>query len=500
MWGATLNIFLMKSQLIILFLCISGFLFAGEVEKSWYIAVQDFFVGPTHLYPTWEEAYCLKTSGDTIIEGKSYRKLLKLESMEDEGAYFGTLRMDSNKIYLRDNKNEWLYYDFNLEVDDSIRIFQGEYPDPEWSTLTVVDSVSHTEVNGATLKEMHVKYLKIGEYDIYPPEEDIWIEGIGSIKNGLLNNSCRGSTGCYKVSYLTCYHEDDVLIWDNPKFSLCWIDPAKQVFPLSEENPKWKTITTLTTYPDSITTKEYEIVKDTRIDFNIYYSKLSNEAGYYRLSGHRVYYKLNADDKEYLLYDFDLEVNETVTCGLNLNNPEAVNEVEFRVEEIDSVKFEDGKHKRLRMKFFPNPESPDDAFYMDWIEGIGSTTHPFYPSISLGAPGSTCELLCYHRDGAKVYQNPGYSNCDVTTGLGHALSDSDDYVIRPFKDVLKIESRNGGISCFLYKIFNTTGKLLKEGETESGMVNISDLPPGVYIISIEGKDGVHVFSDRFVKY
>ncbi|MFW5889761.1 MAG: hypothetical protein ACOCTO_00060, partial [Marinilabiliaceae bacterium] len=284
----------MKSQIIILFLCISGFSFAGEVEKSWYIAVQDAFVGPTHKYPTWEEAYCLKTSGDTIIEGQSYRKLLKLESMEDEGAYFGALRMDSNKIYLRDDTNEWLYYDFNLEVDDSIRVGSST-----GSTLTVVDSVSHTELNGATLKEMHVKYLKIGEYDIIPPEEDIWIEGIGSIKNGLLNYSCRGSTGCYKVHYLTCYHEDDVLIWDNPKFSTCWIDTAKQVFPLPDENPEWKTITTLTDYPDSITTKEYEIVKDTFIDFN-YYSKLSNGAGYYRLSAHRVYYKLNETDKDYL--------------------------------------------------------------------------------------------------------------------------------------------------------------------------------------------------------
>ena len=487
----------MKSQIVILFLCISGFLFAGEVEKSWYIAVQDFFVGPTHLYPTWEEAYCLKTSGDTIIEGLAYRKLLKHESMEEEeGAYFGALRIDSNKIYLRGSSNEWLWYDFNLEADDSIRIFNGYTPD---SILTFVDSVSHTEVNGATLKEMHVKYLKYGKYDITPPEEDIWIEGIGSIKNGLLKNPCLGSTGCHKTSFLTCYHEDDVLIWDNPKFSNCWIDTANQVFPLPDEQPKWETITTLTTYPESITTKEYEIVKDTLIDF-YHYSKLSNEAGYYRLSGHRVYYKLNADDKEYLLYDFDLDVNETVTCGLNLNNPEAVNEVEFRVEEIDSVKFEDGKHKRLRMKFWPNPESPDDAFYMDWIEGIGSTTHPFYPSISLGVPGSTSELLCYHRDGAKVYQNPGYSNCDVTTGLGHALSDSDDYVIRPSKDVLKIESRNGRISWFLYKIFNTTGKLLKEGETESGMVNISDLTPGVYIISLEDKEGLKAFSHKFVKY
>ncbi|MFW5890217.1 MAG: T9SS type A sorting domain-containing protein, partial [Marinilabiliaceae bacterium] len=218
------------------------------------------------------------------------------------------------------------------------------------------------------------------------------------------------------------------------------------------------------------------------------------------LSAHRVYYKLNETDKDYLLYDFALDVNETATCALNLNNPEAVNEVEFRVEEIDSVKLEDGKHRRLRMKFFPNPESPDEAYYMDWIEGIGSTTHPFYPSISLGVPGSTSELLCYHRGGAKVYQNPGYSGCDVSMGLGHALSDSDDYVIRSSKDVLKIESRNGLVSSFHYKIFNTSGKRLKDGATESGMVNISDLPTGVYIIRLEGEEGFDVFSDKFVKY
>lgn len=334
----------MKPKLILLLICVSGFLFAGGVEKSWYIAVNDYSFSPTHLSPTWE-TYCLKTSGDTLIGGLDYQKLLKYESVKDKGTYNGALRMDSNRVYHHTNEKEFLIYDFNLEVGDSTTsIYRGDY----LNLLTVVDSVSYTEVNGTQLKTMHVKYFSISEYGNNFLREGIWVETIGSIKYGLLYIRCLGTTGCHFQNYLTCYYENDSHLWENPDFNDCWIDVGNKTFPLKKEQPKWKTINTLTTYPEIITTKEYEIVKDTVIDYYHYY-KLSNEGGYYRISGNKVYYKLNETDKDYLLYDFDLELNDTVTCGLDLNNSETVNEARFWVEEIDSIKCEDGMHKRLRI-------------------------------------------------------------------------------------------------------------------------------------------------------
>jgi len=131
-----------------------------------------------------------------------------------------------------------------------------------------------------------------------------------------------------------------------------------------------------------------------------------------------------------------------------------------------------------------------------WIEGFGSRHGLFYPfpfghAVDAGEPW----LLCVHVDGEKIYQNPYFEGCYKSFGVGISEPEEENFLVSVSyaNDVLTIEN-SIQISCH-FKIFNTTGKLLKEGETESGMVNISDLPTGVYIISLEGEEGLHVFSD-----
>jgi|BioPla2DNA2_1021312.scaffolds.fasta_scaffold10539_2 hypothetical protein len=181
---------------------------------------------------------------------------------------------------------------------------------------------------------------------------------------------------------------------------------AQKSFPSLADNPNWKVVDIMVSYPEDVVTfSEYQLEKDTLIN-SATYQKITNNGGYIRLLNDKVYYRLESNSKDFLLYDFGLNVNDTMYCGFNLGaNDDIPDSIKFWVVQVDSVTLEDGKHKRLQMHYNPRE---DYVFPMDWIEGVGSTTHPFYPSTYLGAPGSRKELLCLHLGNTKIFQNPSF--------------------------------------------------------------------------------------------
>jgi hypothetical protein len=206
-----------------------------------------------------------------------------------------------------------------------------------------------------------------------------------------------------------------------PKFYLiylllsCNIIIAQESFPNLEDNPNWKVVNTVTSFPETKTLLEYHLEKDTLINSSTY-QKVANNVGYIRLLNDKVYFRLERDSKEFLLYDFGLNVNDTVYCGFNLNDGNDLDSTKYWVVQVDSVVLEDGKHKRLKMNY--NPTS-DYIASMDWIEGVGSTIHPFFSTISLGNPGGFSELLCFHLEGNKIFQNSSYSDCELATSINN---------------------------------------------------------------------------------
>src|SRR3972149_2047967 len=126
----------------------------------------------------------------------------------------------------------------------------------------------------------------------------------------------------------------------------CNILIAQENFPSRQDNPKWKIVKTITSYPEIKITEEYQYEDDTLINSNLYH-KITNDAGYIRQIESKVYYRMKDSDKDYLLYDFNLSVNDSVYCGFNLNETsDEVDSIKFWVVQVDSVELENGKHKR----------------------------------------------------------------------------------------------------------------------------------------------------------
>ena len=113
--------------------------------------------------------------GDTIIDGKQYKKLYE----EDRGLYIYALREEGQKIYSvsaakdqygNPNKQEYLWYDFGVSEGDVIDA------GTEWLYITGTDYVY---ANGCMRKRIHI-------YCTYKKSPDgfygsgVWVEGIGS--------------------------------------------------------------------------------------------------------------------------------------------------------------------------------------------------------------------------------------------------------------------------------------------------------------------------------
>ncbi len=122
-------------------------------------------------------------------------------------------------------------------------------------------------------------------------------------------------------------------------------------------------------------------------------------------------------DREYVMYDYTLNVGDTVYCGENINYITRDTSA-FVLSEVDTVTYFGVQRRRLKMLYDRcNADFLNTTMY--WMEGIGSTDHPFY---SLACICDFCEqgclTLCYDSAGTQLYMDPGLNTCDTTiTGI-----------------------------------------------------------------------------------
>jgi hypothetical protein len=146
----------------------------------------------------------------------------------------------------------------------------------------------------------------------------------------------------------------------------------------------------------------------------------TNLSGYVRIENEKVFVRKsnNCTEKEYLMYDFSLQINDAVYCGHNILDPYvATDTTMYWVAGKESITFFGVERKVLNMKYFVNgPGTPIRT--VNWIEGIGSTDHPFFSLVCLI---DYCEslyiLLCYDSSGIQLYQHPDFATCNTNVGV-----------------------------------------------------------------------------------
>ena len=148
-------------------------------------------------------------NGDTMLGNLGYIRIIQTDSTDLISSLFAFIREDSlGKIWARfayqfSDTNEYLLYDFNASVGDSLNVLRDLYSNI--THLVVVDSIStFSLLNSETRRCFYLSSDCGGGL--------FWIEGIGS-NSGLFYPS--GVCLFDELDWLTCFHQHDTLKYNS---------------------------------------------------------------------------------------------------------------------------------------------------------------------------------------------------------------------------------------------------------------------------------------------
>ncbi|NND63582.1 MAG: T9SS type A sorting domain-containing protein [Flavobacteriaceae bacterium] len=153
------------------------------------------------------------TNGDTIVDSKQYKVLdgfhyisrtfLLREEVSNKQVYL-TRVIDENSW------EEFLLYDFSLEVGDSIEMMNPITPFPANGGYFTVDSIISRELNDGN--EYDHFYFSPSPSNQTSTNNAKWIEGIGSMS---IINAPGGDPDINGAGHLSCYFKDGVSVYSN---------------------------------------------------------------------------------------------------------------------------------------------------------------------------------------------------------------------------------------------------------------------------------------------
>lgn len=216
----------MKNLILILFLILTFNL----IVKS-----QRYFPFPTenvnwnvylelsiHENPVVKNLLRYTVHGDTLINQTIYRKLC-VETGDTANPKIKSvagLRENNKKIYfigkdflgLQHYYTELLLYDFSKLVGDTV------FHDKHGSNFSIIENIDSVELDG----EYRKRFKVYSSHNYSFKDQEYWIEGIGSIKNGLLGHITDIPTCCYHFWEHVCFKENGHVKYLNSSFSDCF--------------------------------------------------------------------------------------------------------------------------------------------------------------------------------------------------------------------------------------------------------------------------------------
>jgi len=166
--------------------------------------------------------HTIRFLGDTVIDSKDYLKVLEsIDSLPQNWNVVGFIHEDSlsHEVYFRNlNNEEGMIYDFSLSINDTVIIF-NTYMGFPYAVPLICYQIDSITINN----NFRTRYFLSWAYRPFPEEDDIWIEGIGSLY-GIFNSAYTVTGFCGGFRELLCYSENDSLIYMNPPFYQCYMD------------------------------------------------------------------------------------------------------------------------------------------------------------------------------------------------------------------------------------------------------------------------------------
>ncbi len=207
-----------KLSLFIVIILIANISFCQEyfplVKENavWNITNVNFAIEP------WDsDSYTtnsLRIYGDTTINSLQFKKLWTVNCfdetfIEENSTYYAAIREDSKSVFLYKDDEEFIIYDFSLQVGDSFTHYSFfSLQDVELE----VESIETIILNGVDRKK--INFIITNDYSGWVKS---WIEGIGS-EAGLIDYAFYH--GNFDV-YLNCYKENNSLVYPEISTNCC---------------------------------------------------------------------------------------------------------------------------------------------------------------------------------------------------------------------------------------------------------------------------------------
>lgn len=222
------------------------------------------------------------------------------------------------------------------------------------------------------------------------------------------------------------------------------------------------------------------------------------EYAYREDSTRKIYWRkiesMTVDTTEVLLYDFNLQVGDSVKgFHANMYNSGTIPVV----SSVDSVLIDNNWRKRIN--FTTEFDSTEGCFY--FIEGIGSNSGLLNwqkcPEFE-----AYINLTCYKVEGVKMFPLNGGDCSDhsyITSVSEKPFNNESTSVYpNPVNNMITISIVGIDKYCQL-NIYNQTGQILKTIQLQdiNSTLNIEDLIPGIYIFEVKGN--ANVSQHRIVK-
>jgi len=220
-----------------------------------------------------------------------------------------------------------------------------------------------------------------------------------------------------------------------------------------------------------------------------YYELLYNGGvvNYVREEGKKVFFYVEECNKEYLMYDFDLNVGDEIllvdplhpTSIFNQDNPCELTEddmyyYQYKVIEVDSVEYNNVKRKMMKLETVRGQDI--------WVEGIGCMQGINYKAGTFRV-GAALQLKDCYESNELIFVNEFWRFC-----LETSINNIQPNLITVFVDEQNILHITGAHTIPL-TIYDTQGRRIQSivPDSDDYKKNISALPKGVYIIANKEK-------------
>jgi len=354
-----------------------------------------------------EETWQYKLDRDTIINGKLYSTVIYyLTSDPSREYYMGAVRFgDDRKVYRAIGNSESVVYDFTAQVGDTLG--PGVVYEVQVDSLTNLKTIYFHPYD--RYEDKYIEYATVK-----------WIEGVGST-DGFLLAKDYGTVGGASF-YLLCAYRDDELKYAANKDLGCRYNAGEVT------HDHFPTLAGLsrTIYEERNTNDTTRRDDFTKVVLDRSFPTLYHSQMYLRERDNKIFvvsrtYKNLTELYEYVLYDFTLEVGDSLpmlyidyssrgnwgpTYPLSI-----LNVVNYRKEadgtiypgdtlivtEVSTITLLDGKE--YKKWTFNNG--------MEYAEGIGSLSGDFYELIANKRTTedlTASQLVCASQNGQLLYQ------------------------------------------------------------------------------------------------